>query len=161
MSEHTFKLGDTVKVAPFSSIGTIVDIDNRFARVQLAGSVVRVKITQLVLQKAAGTVSQSGYEGAGTRPRGIKLESSALDSDPRKLLTLDLHGATTAVAVELLEQQVSRAVMVGLHEIEIIHGIGSGRVKSAVHARLSSLNAVAHFELKLSNHGVTRVFLRG
>ncbi len=154
MTSDKFKIGDTVLVKAFSAVGQILDLEGKFARVQLRGSVVKVALDDLERTKESFVPTVAGRAG-------VTLTSQAVDAGASALFTLDLHGQTTADAIELLEQRISGAVMAGMHEIEIVHGVGTGAVRDAVHARLGKLTAVAKFEVKYSNHGVTRVFLRG
>ena len=156
MSSEEFKIGDPVMVRGFSDAGTIVSIDGAQARVQLQGPIIKVAVSTLTRVSE----TQKTTKKTDSR-RKIVLTSQAVDAGHRALFSLDLHGRTTADAIDLLEQQVSRAVMAGMHEIEIVHGVGTGRVKEAIHKRLSELSAVARYEIKYSNRGVTRVFLRG
>lgn len=154
MTGDKFKVGDTVLARSFSAVGQIADIDGKFARVQLRGSVVKIAMVDL-----EHTDEEFVPKIAGRKD--ITLTSKAVDAGVDGLFSLDLHGHTTAEAIEILEQRVSRAVMAGMHEIEVVHGVGTGAVREAVHARLGKLAAVAKFAVKYSNRGVTRVFLRG
>lgn len=156
MAHGRFCVGDKVEIARISGVGTVVALDGDFARVQMTGVVVKLPVGDLKPHSpgAGPKVSETDML------RRVKLHSPALEAGPAALFSLDLHGKTTADAIDLLEQQISRAVMAGMHEIEIVHGIGTGRVRQVVHARLALLSAVARFEIKFTNHGVTRVFLR-
>jgi DNA mismatch repair protein MutS2 len=71
--------------------------------------------------------------------------------------SLDLHGKTVGEAVEALDTFLNDAIMDGRHEVRVIHGGGTGRVKAAVHKRLSQLSAVRAFRLDPANPGVTIV----
>jgi len=73
--------------------------------------------------------------------------------------SLDLHGLTVDEARNRVAGYISRAILAGLDRVEIIHGIGTGRVKAAVTKDLRSLSAVRAVKPHPSNPGVTIVFL--
>jgi DNA mismatch repair protein MutS2 len=154
MSGEVIEAGDAVSVPRFSATGTVLSVDGSTARIQLrGGAIIRAAIAELRVACADDVAVPSSRSK-------ITFSSEALDRGAPSLLSLDLHGRTTADAVELVEQRISQAVMAGMHEIEIVHGLGTGAVRAAIHQRLSVLGAVAKFELKFGNRGVTRVFLR-
>jgi DNA mismatch repair protein MutS2 len=88
------------------------------------------------------------------RSRGSKRGGSAA-FEP----VIDLHGLTRQEAVERIEHALDRALLQNRARIKIVHGIGSGAVKQAVHAYLSSARQVAEFHLDPANAGVTWVYL--
>lgn len=153
MSSFEFPIGSAVAVKRFGEVGRIVAVDSGWARIQLRGIVVKVPISDL------SPASQEAIET--TRGGRITVKSEAVNLEPSKLFSIDLHGQTVAESIRLLEDQISRAVMAGMHEIEVVHGLGTGRVMKAIHERLSELPAVARYEVKFANRGVTRVFIRG
>ena len=62
------------------------------------------------------------------------------DDSPREL---HLIGQRVEEALEALERYLDRALMSGCHEVRIVHGHGSGRLRRAVRERLSKHPAVA------------------
>ncbi|HSK10667.1 MAG TPA: Smr/MutS family protein [Vicinamibacterales bacterium] len=74
------------------------------------------------------------------------------------LTTLDLHGFTVEEALRAVEARLDEAIRAGLDEIEIIHGIGGGRLRAALHRYLGGVPSVARFSLDPHNRGVTRVW---
>ncbi len=71
--------------------------------------------------------------------------------------SIDLHGLRVEEAVRLVEERVDRALVAGLAGLEIVHGIGTGRVMKAVHRCLGAIAAVKSFSIDPRNPGVTRV----
>jgi DNA mismatch repair protein MutS2 len=70
---------------------------------------------------------------------------------------LDLHGKTTAEALEALDAFLNDALLAGGGDARIIHGRSGGRLKAAVHARLRQVVSVRGFRLDPRNPGVTIV----
>ncbi|MDQ3169257.1 MAG: Smr/MutS family protein [Acidobacteriota bacterium] len=73
--------------------------------------------------------------------------------------SIDLHGRTTVEAEAQVDEFLNDAMLAGLPEVRIIHGISGGRVKSAVHARLRRVPSVRGFRVDPANPGVTIVTL--
>lgn len=73
--------------------------------------------------------------------------------------SLDLHGLTVDEARNRLAGYISRAILAGHERVEIIHGIGSGKLKDMVARDLASIAAVRAVKPHPSNPGVTVVFL--
>jgi len=73
-------------------------------------------------------------------------------------LKIDLHGLTVAEALERLNRLLDRAVLEDAGLIEVIHGIGTGAIKTAVLACLGSYPHVTSFTVDPKNAGTTCVY---
>lgn len=73
--------------------------------------------------------------------------------------TLDLHGRNMSDAVHELEYFISDAVMSGAGQIEVVHGLGTGKVQRAVHDYLKKCKVVRAFRIQEGNPGTTVVYL--
>jgi len=73
--------------------------------------------------------------------------------------SLDLHGMTVDDTIDALDGFLNDACLDGRHEVRVIHGRGSGRLKAAVHKRLGQHASVRAFRLDPANPGVTIVSL--
>ena len=74
--------------------------------------------------------------------------------------SIDLHGLTPTEAIAALEAFINDALLAGHASVLVIHGRGAGRLKAAVHARLSAIAAVRHVRVDPANAGVTIVTFR-
>jgi DNA mismatch repair protein MutS2 len=72
---------------------------------------------------------------------------------------LDLHGMTTAEAIDALDAFLNDALLAGAGEARIIHGRSGGKLKTAVHTRLRQLPSIRGFRMDPRNPGVTIVQL--
>ncbi len=72
---------------------------------------------------------------------------------------VDLHGMTVADGLRAAEEALNRALISGHEKLEIIHGIGSGALKSAVLKYLASAPGVANFATPPGNTGMTVAYL--
>jgi len=67
----------------------------------------------------------------------------------------DLHGLRVAEALEKIELLVSTAIIDRRRGLEIIHGLGTGRLQEALHTYLKESNVIARFHLDHQNPGIT------
>jgi len=74
--------------------------------------------------------------------------------------SIDLHGMTRAQAETRILDAINDAVLGGLEMIEIIHGIGSGALKSLVREILPKIPSVASFKDTEGNPGSVIVFFK-
>jgi len=141
-------VGDRVKVAGFGVTGTVSAVDGGTGRLVLDCDGKTLSV---------GTSDVEVLDGPPPPPsrgsRGISVESGDASWE------LNLIGQTVAEAEAALEPFVERAAMAGLGHVRIIHGIGTGRLKSFVRdwARRSAL--VATWEEAPPSGGGTGVTL--
>ena len=88
--------------------------------------------------------------------KSIKRKSAKAEEKRERL---DLHAKTVVEATALLERHLSQALINGTTILEVIHGFGSGKVRTAVHRYLSGSKHVAKYELDPANSGVTLAYL--
>jgi DNA mismatch repair protein MutS2 len=87
------------------------------------------------------------------RPQGVRGKSS---SNRR---SIDLHGRNVEETLKEVEAFLNRAIVDEIDELEVIHGVGSGKLKIAIHRYLTSLGDIVHFKSDSANPGVTWVYL--
>jgi DNA mismatch repair protein MutS2 len=61
-------------------------------------------------------------------------------------------------ALALVEKRLNEALLSEIDSLEIIHGVGTGRLKVAVHQYLGGLGVVKHYKLDEGNPGTTWVY---
>jgi DNA mismatch repair protein MutS2 len=71
----------------------------------------------------------------------------------------DFHGLRVPEALERVEQLLNQAVMENYAGLRIIHGIGQGRLREALHNYLGVSKVVANYKYDINNHGITIVHL--
>ncbi len=72
---------------------------------------------------------------------------------------LDLHGLTSEEALMKVDALINQAVISKISKLEIMHGLGTGKLKTVVHQYLASCTMVSAYKVNPLNPGVTWVFL--
>lgn len=126
--------GDRVGVRGFGVEGTVTEVDKGSGRivVDCDGKSLGVGLGDVDLLPPC--------PGPKARRSGVSV------SAPDASWEINLIGQTVAEAESVLEPFLDRAALVGLREVRIIHGIGTGRLKTAVRALLKHSSLVESFE---------------
>lgn len=116
-------VGDQVEVVGRGIRGELVEIEGVRARIQRGGLRFEVAIDQLQVV---------GSEPA--RPRIVVEVTRPEESEDE----INLIGHRAREAVDALAQFLDRAVRSGLAEVRVIHGLGSGALRRAIHSMLDT-----------------------
>jgi DNA mismatch repair protein MutS2 len=123
------QVGDRVRVVSFGQVGELLDLSagGDEAEVQMGPMRVRVPIEDL--QRLS-----RGDAPAGEPYRSVRV----LRSDQRASISaqLDMRGSRVEDALADLETYLNDAVMSGLSSVRIVHGRGTGALRSAVREHL-------------------------
>ena len=88
----------------------------------------------------------------------VRKEACYSEPDPNKKMSIDLHGKTVEEAIRILDEALSRALFEGYGYLEIVHGVGTGRVRAAVHRHLNLVKCASRYQLDSTNTGITHVY---
>lgn len=89
---------------------------------------------------ATSSKSQTG------KRRAVRTSSVQLAHKPVSLF-VDLHGYTVEEAIVELDKYLDDAFLAGLHEVSVIHGKGTGALRSGIHQFLRRHPHVESFRL--------------
>jgi DNA mismatch repair protein MutS2 len=139
------EVGQRVKVAGSGAQGTVVEI--RDERVVLETSGLRMEVKARDLEPAVG--------GGGGAPSADEASSGGGWTGPEVEASheIDLRGLRVAEVELELGRALDGAVLGGLHEVRIIHGKGTGAVRSRVQELLGTDRRVEEFRLGRPGEG--------
>lgn len=147
------KVGDNVFLAKLSKHGKVASISGNSARVNCGGLSVTVKLSELYPPKQEAVSDNK-------KSNSFKLQRS-LSREVR--MELDIRGETVADACEEIDRFIDDAVLDHLTSVTIIHGKGTGALRSGVHSYLKTHSRVNKFQLGAygeGDSGVTIVELK-
>ena len=143
--------GDTVRINGMSKDGTLVGLPDGagYCTVQVGIVKSKVHISELRLVESK---SKKNTLGGGSVTK--KVESTSRRS---AALEVDLRGMDAEEGVLEMERFIDECVLMNLKTVSIIHGKGTGVLRSAVHQALKKNKAVASFRLGAYGEGETGV----
>ncbi len=148
-----FKTGDRVFVASLRRDGKVTSVtkDGKF---QVLVGALSVSCSESDLTEAPKEKKSKSTIKAPARVH------SALSpvKDVKALERVDLHGFTVVQALAEVEKRIDRAIIADLDRLEIVHGIGTGRLLDSIHKYLAKCSVVASFKVDAVNPGVTWVY---
>jgi DNA mismatch repair protein MutS2 len=146
-----FKIGDAVKVLSMNLTGTVSTLPNQkgdlFVQMGILRSQVNIKDLELIDEPVITGPSMSRTGGGK-----IKM-SKSLSISPE----INLIGKNTDEAISLLDKYLDDAYLSHLPQVRIVHGRGTGALRSAVHNYLKRQKHVKSFRLGVFGEGETGV----
>ncbi len=131
-ASEELSVGDAVALKGSAVIGSVIALAGERAEVEFGGRKVSVDISELRKEKAPSP------------PRGGAYHEQY--SDPKT--EINIIGLTVEDAIPVVDKAIDNAILVGLAEIEIIHGKGTGRLKRGIRSYLTG-----HSHVKALKHG--------
>lgn len=127
--KETFEVGDNVRIYDNEQIGIITNIENDYATINLRGITVKAKLIDLKKMPKI-TKKENTYQ------------TKAYKTVPREI---NLVGERVADGLVLFEEYLDKANGANMSSVKIIHGIGSGALRTAIRDRLKKLSYVDKF----------------
>ena len=156
MSEKStkFERGSVVTITGMPGKYEVADGPNKKGELYLTRGVLGVWVSPDKIHAASADFSEL-RNPSSIRKRAKNKGQSAGQKRER----IDLHALTVSQALANLETRLSQALIDGTNVLEVVHGFGSGRIKTAVQQYLSQSKHVARYELDSGNQGVTLAYL--
>jgi DNA mismatch repair protein MutS2 len=155
--DWTPRLGDTVYLETLNAEGTIVELDDKGALVQVGTLKVRARTSDMRKRnRSEKRATERGHKRI-FKPANVPPPVHASPG-----LELDLRGHSVEEALDKLDRYVDAAYMAGLPFGRIIHGKGTGRLRQAVQEYLTGhalINKLSAGEANEGGAGVTIIHL--
>ena len=162
--------GDQVVLDGGSSAAEVVSVGQRKIEISTGSMRMRVDRSRLTkvgrapgqrtsVKRSGVSSSLQGGQGSSATRRNRGRQSELPEAVP---LRLDLRGERVDEAVWRVTRHVDAAITGGLHEVEILHGKGTGALRRAIREYLSTRPDVASFDdapMQQGGDGVTVVRL--
>ena len=160
VAEGPLQIGDTVRVLSFGQNAELVGLsaDRSEAEVQMGSMRFRVSVDNIerLSKRQASIQERTQSQPAVVLPRYEDL--------PEVATQLDIRGSRVEQALEELDTYLNDAVMIGMSTVRIVHGKGTGALRSAVREHLAHHPLVKSFTSpppQEGGDGVTIVKLGG
>ena len=150
-------VGDIVMVHSMGVKGTISTAPSR-GKCYVQIGILRSEVELTDLEYLESETKQAKKEASITQSRNLKM-SKAMTVHTE----INLIGKTVAEAIPLLDKYIDDACIAHLSQVRIIHGMGTGALRAAVHDHLRRNRAVESFRLGEQGeggYGATVAFLK-
>jgi DNA mismatch repair protein MutS2 len=153
--------GDRIRIPHLGLVGSVIEV--RKGRVVALAEGLRLSLDRTAVRPLSAPADDDGASagdpaGTGTRDGGWAWSGSPPDVTHE----IDLRGLAGEEAWEKLDRLIDRATPAGLAQIRVIHGMGTGRLRAFLLARLRDDPRVAgtrQAALRTGGFGVTVVQL--
>ena len=148
--------GDTVRIKGLQSVGEVESIDGKMATVIFGDMRTKMRCDRLErADKPKQQESASSYTAASRMTRDT--------IDRRKLnfkQDIDVRGMRADEAIQAVTYYIDDAILVGMSRVRILHGTGTGALRQAIRAYLSTVPNVTGFRdehVQFGGAGITVV----
>jgi DNA mismatch repair protein MutS2 len=138
--EKTLAEGDKVRIQGQTAIGEVMQLNGSRAVVGIGQ--IRTTIDAARLER----ISQNEYRKIAKELQSTRTHTANYDTSKRRLnfsQQIDLRGQRTADALAAVQEFIDEAIMLGINEIKIWHGKGTGALKEEIRRYLATVGGVA------------------
>lgn len=141
--------GDTVEILTIGSQGTVLAPANAKGEVEVQAGILKLKvnISQLRLVKQP--------DKPKPQPTSVHLKTGAMERTVR--MECDVRGMALDEAIMTVDQYLDQAILAGMGEVSIIHGKGTGVLRSGIQQHLKHHMHVAGCRLGVYGEGESGV----
>ena len=158
-SPDTLKINDTVRIKGLSTIGKIESIDGKMATVIFGD--MRTKMRAERLEKAEAP--QKKEEASSAYMASSKTTRETIDNRRQQFhQDIDVRGMRGDEAVNAVMYFIDDAILVGMSRVRILHGTGSGILRTLIRDYLATIPNVVRFRdehVQFGGAGITVVDL--
>ena len=140
-------LGQTVRIPSLGCTGSVLTLPDKNGEVQLQVGLMKMKQPLSALRTAAQSDAPKKEKGR----RAIKVAA------PQVSLELDVRGQLPEEALDNVDKYLDDCMMAGVSEVSIVHGKGTGVLRSEFSQHLRHHPHVAEFRLGRYGEGETGV----
>lgn len=161
--QGAIEVGSTVRIEGQKALGQVLSISGKEAVVALGSlkTTVPLKRLQLANKPSSGRLKHEQHQ----RPIGTQ-PASIIDQIHQKRLhfrhELDVRGFRAAEALDAVGYFVDEALQLGVNQVRILHGTGTGALREAIRSYLRGLRGVADYhdeDVRFGGAGITVIHM--
>ncbi len=151
-SPKTVRVGEHVEIVHLNTKGTVLSLPNAKGEVEIQAGILKIKahLSQLRVLDPKPAKKSNVNAKTGAMTRSVPLE-------------LDVRGQAVDEALPEIDRYLDEAMLAGMHEVNIIHGKGTGVLRAGVQRHLKMHMNVKSYRLGVygeGEDGVTVVTLK-
>jgi DNA mismatch repair protein MutS2 len=150
-SDLPIAVGAKVRLKNFGSIGTVEKLSDNEAEVLVGVMRLREKVENL--ERVADVQPQAQGKLERLQEKAKRAESNLRFEEENRNAELNLVGKRTDEAEDLLDKFLDNAYLSGFPRVRVIHGIGTGALRAAVHSFLKNHPHVQRYAIAAQDEG--------
>ena len=148
------KVGDEVLVADMGKTATVTALRDRKGNVEVMAGIMKMRTPESNLR----LIEKSKQNTGKSKPRNVPNRTEHVFSPGTEAQTrCDLRGMNVEEGVIEVDRYIDQALRLGLGEITVIHGKGTGVLRKGIHEYLRKNRYVKSFRLGVYGEGETGV----
>ncbi len=148
------KIGDEVLVADMGKTATVTGLKDRKGNVEVMAGIMKLRTPESNLR----LIEKSKQSTGKGKPRNVPNKTERVFSPGTEAQTrCDLRGMNVEEGVIEVDRYIDQALRLGLGEISVIHGKGTGVLRKGIHEYLRKNRYVKSFRLGVYGEGETGV----
>ncbi len=158
--EQPITVGSTVKIKGQSSVGEVLGINGKNAIVMFGMIKTNVKLDKLErstpIQPTQKTMVKSTFVSSETQDRVYEKKLNFKQD-------IDVRGMRGDEAIQAVTYFIDDAILLGIDRVRILHGTGTGILRTLIRSYLGSVPGVAHYQdehVQFGGAGITVVDLK-
>lgn len=157
VNQKKLELGDKVRLRTLGTQGIVIALTTDEAEVQMGRMRVRTRLSDIehisIQKNEISTESILAASEKQVPNHQVSQDRVDIKQTPSPGFEIDLRGKRAEDAVGILEQYLEKGYLSGLPFVRIIHGKGTGRLRTAVRELLKDHPYVKSFEPGRDNEG--------
>ena len=146
------KVGDEVIVADIGKNATVTALANKKGEIEVMAGIIRMRTPESNLRLVSGAKSKS--TGGTSKP---KASGRIFNPAETAKSECDLRGMNVEDAIMEIDRYIDRCLRLGLNEVSLIHGKGTGALRKGVQDYLRKNKFVKSFRLGTFGEGESGV----
>ena len=148
------RIGDEVLVADMGKTATVTALRDRKGNVEVMAGIMKMRTPESNLR----LIEKGKQHKNNSKPRNIPNKTERIFSPGTEAQTrCDLRGMNVEEGVLEVDRYIDQALRLGLGEITVIHGKGTGVLRKGIHEYLRKNRYVKSFRLGVYGEGETGV----
>ena len=149
--QKPFKRGDLVIISSINREGTLLSDPDKSGEVTVQAGIIKTKVNIRDLRHCERTASNNARPAGSSFSRNSKKSTAKVESE------LDMRGMNVEEGLMEVDRFIDSAVLMGLQTVSLIHGKGTGVLRSAVQSHLRRHPSVRSFRLGVYGEGESGV----